>query len=100
MRTLEVADRAGLTPRQIQFWAEKGYVATREPYQTGIYMDFDGVEAQVIITAGKLVAVGIKAAEAVEYARLMVEEKTDSVSVGGVLITVMPAGAEETDGIE
>lgn len=86
MRSVEVAERAGISYRQLDHYLRKGWVTSRHDGGSGNNRDFTQSEADVIIRAGSLIAIGLAPEQAIEYARLMVEEGSDAIEVGDWII--------------
>lgn len=78
MRSTELAEKAGITFRQLDWWVRTGRVTceqreTSEPRHdwrgTGYPRQFTDAEAAVVIDAGALVAAGLKLDAALTLAR-------------------------------
>jgi DNA-binding transcriptional MerR regulator len=87
VRSHEVAELAGISFRQLDHWIRQGWIRTETASGgSGSQRSFSQLEAKVAITAGELLELGLKAAEACEYARLMVEAGTHAVEAHGWII--------------
>ena len=93
MRSLEVAQRAGISYRQIDFWIRRGYIRCHRGQGPGRQREISMEEAAVVETAGQLLKLGIVPERAVRYAREMSEGDTQSIQVGEWELTrLAPAG--------
>jgi hypothetical protein len=105
--TLEAADLAGITYRQIDYWirtgvihvvdawvprghrAAVGYVNLNHRGGSGSRTSLDAHELEVLILIAKLVRVGITLRVAHNAARQMVDEGSEYVSLGhGVVVAI------------
>lgn len=98
MKSLELAEVAGVSYRQVDFWVRKGYIKERSPGGgSGFLRDFADEEVAVTMKMASLVRIGLKPEPAAEYARLMVEHDTDAVTVDGWMITELPVELAELE---
>lgn len=88
MRSTELCKQAGISYRQLSYWVAQGHVhpETTVGSGSGSIQRFSVDESKIVTVAGSLLTVGLKAAEAVEYARLMVESDTEAVEVNGWIL--------------
>jgi len=83
-----------LTPRQLGYWVEKGWITAAAPASQGRPREFTGTELKVLRTMARLVRAGIPAAMAAQAARRAVTlaDGTGTAAValrGGDLLLVI-----------
>jgi len=70
---LLMAQQAGITPRVLNHWVRRGYVAPegRPVAKSGIPRSFGPDEARIVITTARLVRAGFRPERAAEIARIV-----------------------------
>lgn len=87
VKSLDLAEQASISYRQLDFWVRKGYIKERSPGGgSGFLRDFTDDEVAITVKMARLIKIGFKPGPAAEYARLMVEQHTGSIIVDGWLL--------------
>jgi hypothetical protein len=83
--SLTVAERAGVTYRQLDHWTRVGYVRARarEADSSGFLRHYDEAEMAVAVWMARLVQAGILPKSAAGYARMYVETGSMVITLRG-----------------
>ena len=65
----QLAERIGVSYRQVDFWVSKGYLRPENETGSGIPREFSSSEIQVAVVMARLVAAGVRPSEAHLIAR-------------------------------
>jgi DNA-binding transcriptional MerR regulator len=95
MRSLELAQAAGISYRQLDWWVRRKWLHPTGGKGSGRQREFDEEEVAIALTAGQLLKLGFVPERAVRYARELQSSGTQSIDLDGwVLVRTASADPE------